>query len=711
MFKKKTLWLLFCFFILSPLITSTLSTSAINAGSQKPFRISATITVPGNYSTIQEAINAASPGDTIFVGNGIYHEHVEVNKTITLIGENRASTIIDGDGVPSIPIVLVTKPNVVMSNITVRNTASDTLTYGVLVSNTQNVSLVNMTVADTYRAVVLYNASYNWVLDNQIGRNYATGDYGITLFLSSNYNNFSGNTIIGNPAGAFLQSSAQSNVFYHNNFQNNTVQVDTTNYGTGTKWNVSYPTGGNYWSDYVGVDLNSGPNQDQPDPDGIGDTPYSNGGALDYLPLMKPWGQHPIADFVYSPATPRVNEMITFDASTSYDPDGNITSYKWDFGDSNVTTISTSTITHAYANQGNYSVTLTVTDNSTLTDSTTKTISVRAVASRLTMQVSSTKVENLKTVTISGDLVVREQPPGKAENIIINYTRQEQIDWKILAQMTTDISGAYQYVWNATTAGVFLLMSIWEGNLTTNPAFSQVITVNVTKKLSMLTITANPTTVTVGSDITITGKLTPTRQGENVTISYGYLTVNGWTWKPLTTAQTDSSSNYHYNWTTTEPGSFFILNATWLGDEYTYRAQNLTGSINITKIASNITISVDIENVAVGSSISINGKITPTRVDAHVTILIRATNGTVIGNFTVQTDATGNYEYSWTATNSGTYQIRASWRGDNITMSAESRTLTVNAESASQVSPIVYYAAGVILLIAAVVIVWKLKKK
>ena len=51
---------------------------------------------PADFYTIQGAINAASPGDTIFVYSGTYYENVVVNKTVSLIGENRSNTIIDG---------------------------------------------------------------------------------------------------------------------------------------------------------------------------------------------------------------------------------------------------------------------------------------------------------------------------------------------------------------------------------------------------------------------------------------------------------------------------------------------------------------------------------------------------------------------------------------------------------------------------------------
>jgi len=89
--------------------------------------------------------------------------------------------------------------------------------------------------------------------------------------------------------------------------------------------------------------------------------------------------QHPYASFTYSPEYPIVNEKIIFNASSSYDPDGNITKYEWDFGDGNITEVEEPVITHTYSIAGNYTVKLTVTDDKRVKSSISRNITVRSV--------------------------------------------------------------------------------------------------------------------------------------------------------------------------------------------------------------------------------------------------------------------------------------------------------------------------------------------
>jgi parallel beta-helix repeat protein len=90
---------------------------------QLVFTQSVTITVPDDYSTIQEAVYAADVGDTIFVRSGTYHEHVTVNKVVSLIGENRGTTIIRGDRVNN--VIDVTGENVTISGFTITDSGPE----------------------------------------------------------------------------------------------------------------------------------------------------------------------------------------------------------------------------------------------------------------------------------------------------------------------------------------------------------------------------------------------------------------------------------------------------------------------------------------------------------------------------------------------------------------------------------------------------------
>ncbi|NOR48092.1 MAG: PKD domain-containing protein [Methanosarcinaceae archaeon] len=87
-------------------------------------------------------------------------------------------------------------------------------------------------------------------------------------------------------------------------------------------------------------------------------------------------GPTPTAFFTHIPRYPGVNETIIFDASFSYDSDGNITNYKWDFGDGNIINTAEMMITHSYALEGDYNVNLTVIDNDGLVNSTSKAVKV-----------------------------------------------------------------------------------------------------------------------------------------------------------------------------------------------------------------------------------------------------------------------------------------------------------------------------------------------
>ncbi len=187
----------------------------------------------------------------------------------------------------------------------------------------------------------------------------AKGVYGLYLNGGS-YTTISENIFEYNSVYGLYMSDSSSNVdcmIYHNNFIENNVSnaFDITG---GNVWDNGYPSGGNYWDDYNGTDA---------DEDGIGDTPYNISGGVcqDRYPLMKPWFEEssgvPVACFSYSPHKPLEDVDVIFDASVSYDSDGEIVEYIWDFGDGN--TGFGKKVTHSFSSAGDYSVSLTVCDN------------------------------------------------------------------------------------------------------------------------------------------------------------------------------------------------------------------------------------------------------------------------------------------------------------------------------------------------------------
>jgi PKD repeat protein len=87
-------------------------------------------------------------------------------------------------------------------------------------------------------------------------------------------------------------------------------------------------------------------------------------------------GISPVVYFTYSPDLPFAGDLVTFNASASYDPDGYIVNYTWDFGDGNITTISDPIITHVYTKGDNYMVRLVAIDNKGCSNSTSQIVTI-----------------------------------------------------------------------------------------------------------------------------------------------------------------------------------------------------------------------------------------------------------------------------------------------------------------------------------------------
>ena len=385
---------------------------------------------PGNYTRIQDAIDNASNGDTVFVydDSSPYHEHIVINTSVSLIGEDRNTTIIQGNNFgdsvievnvnASISELTIEKYNHESTGIYVRsyyiyctidnniirncyagialtnfnivqNNEIYNCTKGIAGYDSSNIIKHNIIHNNSWYGIIFYIGSNNVITQNIITHNAESGigflypqenlisnnvitsnRYGITDSIYYSGNRYKYNIVLDNSRYGFYMRGENASVIgnvigfngeygiyatdgsnnthvFHNNFIENSVHAYDD--GFSNYWDDGYPSGGNYWDDYNGSDSNG---------DGIGDIPYNipgGGYSQDRYPLMNSWEHKlPVANFTYT-----INQLsATFNTSSSYDSDGYITSWLWDFGDG--AEGAGEIITHDYLSSGTYLVTLTV---------------------------------------------------------------------------------------------------------------------------------------------------------------------------------------------------------------------------------------------------------------------------------------------------------------------------------------------------------------
>jgi parallel beta-helix repeat protein len=179
---------------------------------------------PGNYTSIQDAINDSYDGDTVFVYSGIYYEHLQVDKDINLIGEDRESTFIDGSGIDTVVIIYA---SVTLRGFTIQNSGSLESDAGIRNYNPPPPDSDYIITISNNNIKNNKNGIYIGVTENHIiyKNNFEDNELGIRL-ICANDCEINNNNFISNGKHAYFEYY----LFYQKSPKNN--------------WN------GNYWDEW-----------------------------------------------------------------------------------------------------------------------------------------------------------------------------------------------------------------------------------------------------------------------------------------------------------------------------------------------------------------------------------------------------------------------------------------------------------------------------
>jgi parallel beta-helix repeat protein len=180
---------------------------------------------PADFRTIQEAIDAAAPGDTIFVRPGTYIENVVVYKPLSLIGQNASHTIILAKNPGT--TVLVTKSHVTISTFTVRGRSTLSTDIGIYVSSSASFCNISGNILTDHGCAVSLGGN-----DHNVDSNFVTNSPFSGIYLNGSSNNVISNNIVMDCAmtGIFISYPSTHNILRDNNMTRNSMNLHVIGY-------------------------------------------------------------------------------------------------------------------------------------------------------------------------------------------------------------------------------------------------------------------------------------------------------------------------------------------------------------------------------------------------------------------------------------------------------------------------------------------------
>ena len=163
----------------------------------------------GAYTSIQDAINASSSNDTVYVYSGTYFENIVINKTINFTGQDISNTIIDGGN--SGDVIYINADWVNVSGFTVKNSGyqwSPIYDSGIKLENAGNCSIINNNITDNKVGIRLSNFNDSIISNNIFFSNQREG----VNMEYSNRNNITDNNIVDHGGGILTDESNGNNI-------------------------------------------------------------------------------------------------------------------------------------------------------------------------------------------------------------------------------------------------------------------------------------------------------------------------------------------------------------------------------------------------------------------------------------------------------------------------------------------------------------------